>query len=395
MGHVRDLWHKKGPDGTLERTTYYGKGKRWQARWINALGEPKTATFAKKIEADRELTKQEAAALQGDWLDPEAGKVSVGTFALETWLPAQSIIGRTEKEYRGVLNRYLLPEWGRRQIRSIKPSEASAWQALLVSKYELTGTYPNKVARHIRSVFKLAVMDHVIRVSPFDKIKAPTLVESTVDPPDVAEARRIIDHAYTPLWQVLFEINALTGLRSGELRGMRVGKIDFLRKAYRVDEQLVYEAGKGLFLDDLKTPSAKRVLPLNQRAIDLLAEYIAKYPPPSEGQWQDLVFTMPDGRPIGESTVDWALKATCRKAKVRARRMHEWRHHYASILIAGNENPKVVQRRLGHKDFATTMRIYAHLFAEAEEQTRSVLDAAWAVPSNAEKTGKAKVLKIT
>jgi hypothetical protein len=90
---------------------------------------------------------------------------------------------------------------------------------------------------------------------------------------------------------------------------------------------------------------------------------------------------MPDGKPIGESTLDYAFKAMCRKAGARAYRWHDIRHHYASVLIAGGENPKVVSKRLGHTDVAFTMRVYAHLFAEAEEQTRSVLDAAWTVPA--------------
>lgn len=393
MGHVRDLWHKKGPDGQLERTSYYGKGKRWQARYETPDG-PKTRLFAKKVDAEKEVTKQDAAVLAGDWLDPEAGKVKVGDFAFDVWLPGQDIKGRSEIEYRGVLNRYLIPEWGRRQMRSVRPSEAMAWQALLTSKYELTGTTPNRVARYIRSVFNLAVIDRVIRVSPFAGIKAPTAVQPKVYPPDVAQVRQIIGCAYTDLWRAMFELDALTGLRSGELRGMRLEKFDALRMAYKVDQQLVYERGKGLSFDDLKTGSGKRVLPLNRRAVDLLAAYIAAHPPPKTGPWAGLIFTMPGGQPIGESTIAWAIQATCKKAGLNPHHLHELRHHYASVLIAGRESPNVVQQRLGHKDVLTTLRIYAHLWAEAEEKTRGVLDAAWELPSKDE-GAMATVTKIT
>lgn len=393
MGYVHDLWHKKGPNGRKVRTNYYGKGKRWQARWDDPDGNPKTKLFERQVDAQKHVTKMDHDVLSGDYLDPEAGTVRAGDYALDVWLPAQGVIGRTATEYRGVLNRYLIPEWGRRQMRTIKPSEAGAWQALLTTKYELTGTTPNRTARHVRSVFKLAVVDRVIRASPFDGIKAPTLVESTVYPPDVAEVRQLIDAAYSDLWAAMFEVDALTGLRSGELRGMRLAKFDGLRKAYKVDEQLVYEKGKGLYLDDLKTGAGKRVLPLNRRAVDVIAAYIAAHPPPTSGPWAGLIWTMPGGTPIGESTIDWALKATCRYAQVEPRHLHELRHHYASVLIAGRENPKVVQKRLGHKDVMTTLRIYAHLFAEAEEQTRDVLDAAWAAPRKTE-TGLASVTSL-
>lgn len=394
MGYVHDLWHKKGPNGRPVRTKYYGKGKRWQARWETPDGDTPTKVFAKKVDAEAHVIKMSHDVLSGDYLDPEAGKVKVRDFAINTWLPAQDINSRTKIEYRGVLDRYLIPEWGRRQIRTIKPSEAKAWQARLTSVHELTGTTPNRVARHVRSVFRLAVIDKVIRVSPFEGIKAPTLTETKVYPPDIAEVRQLIAAAYTDLWTAMFEVDALTGLRSGELRGMRLPKFDALRKIYRVDEQLVYEKGKGLYLDDLKTGAGKRVLPLNRRAVEVISAYVAKHPPPTSGPWVGLIFTMPGGKPIGESTIDWALKQTCRYAKVGPRHLHELRHHYASVLIAGGESPTVVQQRLGHKDVLTTLRIYSHLFNEAKETTRDVLDAAWAVPSKDVKR-IASVTKIT
>ncbi|MFI1940936.1 tyrosine-type recombinase/integrase [Streptomyces purpureus] len=389
MGYVADRWHKSRPaKGEAEcgehkglvASKAHGNGKRWQARYDDPNGCEITSLHKTKTEAENEIVKQESAKQTGSWLDPKAGTITVEKYALETWLPAQNIIGRSVKEYKGALDRYLIPEWGNRQIRSIRPSEAGAWQQLLTSKYELSRSYPNRVARYVRGVFRLAVIDRVIAVSPFDGIKAPTLVQSDVYPPDIAEVQLLVEHAYKPLWAAMFEVDAQTGLRSGELRGMRLEKVDFLRRLYHVDEQVVYEAGKGLYLDKLKTGAGKRVLPLSQRTVDLLAAYVAAHPPATEGEWAGLIFRMPNRLPVGESTIDWALKQTCRYAKSPPRHMHDFRHHYASVLIAGGENPKVVQKRLGHKDVMTTLRVYAHLFAEAEEQTREVLDAAWAKP---------------
>lgn len=97
---------------------------------------------------------------------------------------------------------------------------------------------------------------------------------------------------------------------------------------------------------------------------------------------------MPAAGLIGEATIDYAIKATCRHAGVKPPHWHELRHHYASVLIAGGENPKVVQMRLGHKDVMTTMRTYSHLFAAAEEKTRDVLDAAWALPGETAEEGR-------
>lgn len=389
MGYVADRWHKTRPaPGDPEcgehkgkvASAAHGKGKRWQARYDGPDGRERTSLWRTIPEAEREIVKQEAAKQTGSWLDPKAGKVTVERFARDTWLPAQSIIGRSEIEYEGALRRYLFPEWGPREMQSVKPSEAGAWQKLLTTKYGLSGGYPNRVARYVRGVFRLAVVDRVIPVTPFERIPAPTLVESACAPPDVAEVRQLIAGAYHPRWAAMIEVNALTGLRSGELRGLRLSQVDFLRGAMRVDQQLVNEKGKGMYFDALKTGAGLRTLPLSQRAVDVLADYVAKYPPARSGPGAGLVFTMPAAGLIGESTLDYAIKATCGHAGLEPRHWHELRHHYASVLIAGGENPKVVQIRLGHKDVMTTLRTYAHLFAGAEEKTRDVLDAAWALP---------------
>lgn len=390
MGYVADRWHKTRPAPKDQEcgehkgkvpSSVHGKGKRWQARYDGPDGKERTSLWTTRAEAEREIVKQEGAKLTGSWLDPKAGVVTVQRFALDTWLPAQSIIGRSETEYLGALTRYLFPEWGAREMRSIKPSEAGAWQKLLSTKYNLTGSYPNRVARYVRGVFRLAVIDRVIHVSPFERIPAPPMVEAAVQPPDVAEVRQLMAAAYHDRWAAMVELTALTGLRSGELRGLRANRIDFLRRSMLVDQQLVYEKGKGMYFDELKTGAGLRTLPLTKRTIDLIAAYLRKHPPSASGPGAGLVFTMPAAGLIGESTIDYAIKSICKAAGVGPRHWHELRHHYASVLIAGGENPKVVQRRLGHKDVMTTMRTYAHLFAEAEEQTRTVLEAAWAEPA--------------
>jgi integrase len=392
MGYVADRWHKTrpGPDepecgehkGKVASAAH-GKGKRWQARYDDPSGGERTSLWATKAEAEAEVVKQESAKQSGSWMDPKAGQVTVREFALKTWLPAQVVIDRSQHKYRRNLDRYLFPEWGDRQIRSIRPSEAAAWQQILTTKYKLSGTHPNRVAICVRSLFRLAVIDRIIPVSPFAGVKAPPIDSTEVNPPDVAEVRQLIDAAYNDRWAVMIETAALTGLRSGELRGLTVDRLDFLRRTIRVERQLVREPGKGSYLDDVKTTAGRRTVPLPGRLVTVLSEYLAEHPPRRGGKWDGLIFTMPDGEPVKDSSCCYAIKSICQKAGLRGRHWHELRHHYASVLIAGGESPKVVQKRMGHKDVTTTLRTYSHLFADADERTRDVLDMAWKVENPA------------
>ena len=386
MGYVADRWHKTRPQpGEPEcgehkgmvAAKVHGQGKRWQARYDAPNGREITSLHRTKTEAENEIIKQEAAKQNGSWMDPKAGQVTVREFALKTWLPAQVVNPRSLMKYESTLERYLFPEWGDRQIRSIRPSEAAAWQQLLTSKYKLKGVSPNRVAICVRSLFRLAVVDRVIPVSPFAGVKAPSVDVTEVHPPDVVEVRQLVDAAYSDLWAVMIETAAMTGLRSGELRGLTVDHIDFLRRTIRVERQLVRDKTMGIYLDDVKTSSGRRTIPIPGRLAMVLSEYLAAHPPRKDGQWAGLVFAMPDGDPVADSAAGYALHSICQKAGLKRRHWHELRHHYASVLIAGGENPKVVQKRLGHKDVTTTLSTYAHLFADADERTRDVLDAAW------------------
>ena len=112
MGYVSDRWHRSRSAGVGDPTcehrgrvpsASHGKGKRWQARYDGPDGRERTSLFTTRVEAERHLTKQEHDKHSGSWLDPRAGRVTVERFALEVWLPAQNVIGRTRTQYERTL----------------------------------------------------------------------------------------------------------------------------------------------------------------------------------------------------------------------------------------------------------------------------------------------------
>src|SRR4051794_27726276 len=84
MGHVQDLWMKRGPDGKKVRSARYGKGKRWQARWIDPRGEEDTKVFANKDAAQAHVSAMEVSVHSGTYVDPKQGKVTFREYA-ERW----------------------------------------------------------------------------------------------------------------------------------------------------------------------------------------------------------------------------------------------------------------------------------------------------------------------
>jgi integrase len=167
-------------------------------------------------------------------------------------------------------------------------------------------------------------------------------------------------------------VGAGTGLRPGELFGLSVNRIDFLRRTIRVDRQLVRARGIGVRLAELKTGASYRTIPLPTTVVDALAAHLTKWPAEAD----DLVFSNERGRP----TQQQPFAAVWKTARSRAQlpgwaTPHDLRHYYASLLIRSGASVKVVQARLGHGSAKVTLDVYGHLWPDEEDRTRGAVDA--------------------
>ena len=156
-----------------------------------------------------------------------------------------------------------------------------------------------------------------------------------------------------------------SGLRIGELLGLDVTDVDFLRRTIKVDRQRD-QAGR---IQPVKSKSSRRVVPVGHVVIDALAAHLAAFP--SEGP----LFTDELGEPLLYRRWRSLMEAAARHvgADVTA---HDLRHFYASALIAGGASVKQVQKRLGHASAVITLKTYAHLWPGDDDRTRDVMDAA-------------------
>ena len=102
---------------------------RWQARYPGPDGLDRSApeTFPTKRDAEVWLTLKEAEIRQGDWIDPDAGRISFGEYAA-TWIGEQILKPRTEELYRGLLRNHLLPAFGNVPIGDIREAAVRRWR---------------------------------------------------------------------------------------------------------------------------------------------------------------------------------------------------------------------------------------------------------------------------
>jgi integrase len=165
-----------------------------------------------------------------------------------------------------------------------------------------------------------------------------------------------------------------TGLRQGETFGLTLEHVHLLQRELRVEQQLVQIVGEPSFQPP-KTESSRRRIPIPGVVVDALAAHIAEF---GVGD-HNLIFTDDEGHALRRNRFSakvWrpaVAAADCPPGTV----LHDLRHCYASLLIAGGQSVKAVQSRLGHASAVETLDTYSHIWPDSEDKTRSAIEAAF------------------
>ncbi len=162
-----------------------------------------------------------------------------------------------------------------------------------------------------------------------------------------------------------------TGLRVGEALALSWSDVDWQRKALRVRKTIVRLGSrkKQYIQQEAKSYSSNRTVPLSSTAASLLREILAA----SEDKF-GLIFRDSTGSPLSYETVRWHVSQACLKADVPYYGLHAFRHTFATNCYNRGCNVKLLSRLLGHADVSVTYNVYIHLYGDALEEMRGVIE---------------------
>jgi integrase len=349
---------KKRPDG------------RWRARYRDPDGKEHARHFDTRRDAERWLDTIRGELATDAYIDPSASKQTFREYA-ETWRAAQVHRPATVVQVEQRLRRHVYPVFGDRPIGSIRPTHLQAWVRGMSET--LAPSTVNVTFRWVSTIFYAAVLDDVIRKSPCVRISLSKRDPSTHQvKPITLEQVQAIENAVPARYRAAVVLAAGAGLRQGEVFGLAVDRVDFLRRTVRVDRQLV-TLSRRVELGPPKTTASVRTVPLPQVVVDVLAAHLASFP----AEPAELIFRTEDGSPVGRTTFATGVWAPAARAAGLPVGMgfHALRHFYASLLIRHGESVKVVQSRLGHASAEETLNTYAHLWPDSEDRTRAAVDS--------------------
>ncbi len=290
---------------------------------------------------------------------------------------------RTLDNYRWVLTAYVLPAWGEREVAGLTPDDIVSLSQALRERGVRAPTLRAVEAAESR-LFSFACRRGYIEQSPFAKLERGERARARPEDRRVLtqhEVERLLAHADGLFTRVLLATLLYTGVRQGELLGLRWGDIDFEHGLVRLREQL-QRPGKGrpARLGPLKMDSQRDVILLPQLA-GLLREHRSARLHPSD---DDFVFANLDGTPLHYSQMNRLLAKTAKAAGVEKVSAHVFRRTFASHLIIEQGLDVVrVQRQLGHSRPSVTSDRYSFLFEQArhaDELRQSMAASAYAAP---------------
>ncbi len=343
-------------------------GTKWAIRFIDQEGVRRYKTIGKrKIDAQKALVDVMNQVNNGDYR--ELPDITLREFS-KKWLSTKvaNVRPKTLTSYRQHLDGRISNYFGNRKLKSITTEDVESFKAYLMEE----AVSPNTAGKHLltlKMVLKTAVMWRYIKENPAEYVKRPRQVKPEIDFFTPNEVSKLIS-ATDERFKCLMMTACYSGLRQGELLGLMWGDIDFASNRIYVKRTLQ----QGKFYEP-KSESSKRLVTVPDSLVKALKDHQARQAVDLDYNELELVFPNEEGKPMdGNNLVKRIFMSSIKRADLRRIRWHDLRHSYAAALISGGENPKFVQKQLGHSSIQVTMDIYAHLLPEIEREAPQRLE---------------------
>ncbi len=361
------------------------KDGRWCGRYtIHTADGPKRKAVYGKTRAEVRIKLTKAMADRDSGLVFDAKNQTLGEY-LGRWLEdnVKGNVGqRTFANYRSQVKEHIIPALGRVKLIALTAAHV---QSFYRSKMD-SGLSPASV-RYIHAVLhralKQAVRWSLVPRNAAEAVDLPKLRRKEVSVLSPEEAKRFLETARGDRFEALYVLAITSGLRQGELLGLKWSDVDLEKGILQIRRQLQrMRDGSGLAF--LPTKNSKgRTIRLGPLATEALASHwerqaAEKLVLGEVHEYKDLVFVTTIGTPVdAQNIVNRSFKPLLREAGLPNNiRFHDLRHTCATLMLSQGVNPKVAQERLGHADISMTMNTYSHVLSDMQTEAATAIEEA-------------------
>ena len=283
----------------------------------------------------------------------------------------------TQAGYNTVVNMLKKDAFGKKRIDTVRISDAKTWLIKLQQKDGRGYSSIHSIRGVLRPAFQLAVDDDLIRKNPFSFQLVDAVVNDSVRREAITreEERKFLkfvkeDAHFCRYYEGIY-ILFKTGMRISEFCGLTISDIDFKDHKINIDHQLQKRAKIGYYIEETKTESGKRVIPMTPDVEECFKTIIENRKPPKVEpmveRYTGFLYFDKDGNITYALHWEHYFKHIVEKYNgIYKEQMpkvtpHVCRHTYCSNMAKSGMNPKTLQYLMGHADISVTMNVYTHV----------------------------------
>lgn len=297
----------------------------------------------------------------------------------------QSIRPRTYERYEEIVRLHLIPGIGHHSLQKLSPQHVQSFYSKKLEE-GLSSTTVISFHNVLHKALKMAVRWNLVGRNVCDLVSPPRRERFEIQPLNQEQIHRFLAAAHGHPLEALFILALTTGMRRGEIMGLKwqdinfqAGKLQVQRILTRIPSKL---PGKGYIETEPKTDRGRRSIVLTPLALEALKQHRvgqleAKRKAESAWQEHDYVFCTSIGTHLNPTRdILDKFKALINKAGLPNVRFHDLRHSSATLLLDLEVHPKIVQEILGHSEIRVTMEIYSHVLPTMQKGAMSKLNDA-------------------
>ncbi len=356
--------------------------RRSDGRWVGEMtieGRKRKFVYGRtRKEVAEKLHASLQAMRQGVLLEGNA-KQTVEQF-LRDWLEnsqRQQVRPRTYERYEEIVRLHIVPVLGRHRLQQLAAQHV---QALYTKKLGegLSARTVESFHHVLHKALKTAVRWGLVSRNVCDLVSPPRVKAYEIKPLTVEQVCKLLFVARGHRLEALFVLALATGMRRGELLGLKWQDINFATGTLQIRRILTRipskMPGKGYIEAEPKTQKSRRNVVIAPFALEALKQHRlqqlqAKLQAGAVWQDYDYVFCTSLGTHLNPTRdILDELKQLLKQAGLPDVRFHDLRHSAATLLLSENVHPKVVQELLGHSNVSITLNVYSHVLPGMQQE---------------------------
>jgi integrase len=337
-----------------ERLTHYAPTKAACIDWLHDMRRKYRAGF------NPATANMALSDFMYHWLETARGHLRHNTWIL----------------YEQIIRDHIDPVLGQVKLDTLRTDHI---QRLYALKGESVGPYTvRKIHITLHKALNQAVKWGIILRNPADLVERPPKPDAEHTVLTATQVQTLLQAARGTHLEALYHLAITTGMRQGEILGLRWSDFDEHRAVLQVRRQLQRQrAGGGLAFVEPKSKHSRRVLALDAGTVHKLLDHRERLRETRTlaPRWEenDLIFPSTVGTPMEPRNLYRQFRLLLKKAGLPAIRFHDLRHTSATLLLSQDIHPKMVQERLGHSQIGITLDLYSHVMPTMQRHAADVI----------------------